>query len=236
MPHLITYLGEPELKTALLAEITAHEEADAIIKGTYGRMNGAWRGCAIGCSLRSLNKVQGKTGQDLNRLTGEHDRFPRELGWPLWLAYAEDNIFENLPDELAKTWPRRLADAIPVGVTVPDVILAKLLHWILVSDIYGVVHAAANEKVKTIVLQMGVLFARVIGGETVTDAEFDAAARTARDAWDAWAARTARTAWAARNAWAASDARDAWAARDAWDAFYPELSNELIRLVRGLHG
>lgn len=164
MNDLITYLGKPELKATFLVEIGKHEAADQIVQGHYGEMNGKFTGCAIGCSLHSLNVLQGKA--DPMASVSQHDRVPVELGWPLWLAYLEDNIFERLPDELATTWPRRLAEAIPVGVTVPDAMLAKLLRWTLVGDIFGVVHATDDVKAKAIAQRMGALFA----------------------AWDAWAA------------------------------------------------
>lgn len=209
MRDLVTYLNDPELKSAFLAEIGKHEQADAFIKGSYGKLNGHFKGCAIGCSLYSLSVIAGKAPKEAAKLTGQHDRIPTELGWPLWLAYAEDNIFESLPDDLSKTWPRRLAEAIPVGVTVPDVVLAKLLRWILIGDRFGVVHADADESVKAVVARMGALFDRTIAGEIVPEAEWNVAARAARAAWDAGDARTR-------------------------DAFCRALSEELLRLLREL--
>jgi len=38
-------------KRKLLARINAHAKADRLVQGTYGSMNGAWRGCAVSCSL-----------------------------------------------------------------------------------------------------------------------------------------------------------------------------------------
>src|SRR3990167_2686978 len=160
MSNLITYLGKPELKEAFLLEIGKHEAADQLVKGYYGQMDGQFTGCAIGCSLHSLNVLQGKPAVIDN--VGLHERVPAELGWPLWLAYLEDNIFEQLPAELSRTWPRRLAEAIPVGVSVPDVVLAKLLRWTLIADTFGVVHATDDAEVKAIVQRIGALFDRSI--------------------------------------------------------------------------
>src|SRR5438034_777684 len=109
---LQTYLNDPTLKANFLIEIGKHEQQDQIIKGTYGRMNGMFKGCAIGCALHSLNILQGKTGKASAEATGDHRRYETELGLPLWFAYMEDRLFENLPDELATTWPRRLAEVI----------------------------------------------------------------------------------------------------------------------------
>jgi hypothetical protein len=258
METLITYHGDPAFKARFLEEIGKHEQADALVQGTYGNMNGHFRGCAVGCSLNSLNVIQGKPATEQ---IGIHARYPTELGWPLWLAHLEDGIFENLPLEQAKTWPRRLSDAVPVGVTVPDRVLAQILRWCLVSEPYGCIHATDDAGMKAIVARMGALFDRSISGDEPKAAEWGEAARAARAAWaardawaawaawdawaardawaawaawDAWAARAARAAWAARDAWAAWAARDAWAARAAGVAFYPALSEEVIRLLREL--
>src|SRR5262245_43305154 len=145
---LQSYLGKPDLKAALLVEIGKHEQADQIVKGTYGKMNGQWHGCAIGCSLRSLNILQGVA--EINGRTDDHERFTSELGVPLWLAYAEDHIFEHLPEDQATTWPRRFADAIPVGVDLTDLV-APLMLWTLADPVWGVVHTTDDPKVKAIV-------------------------------------------------------------------------------------
>ena len=217
---LVTYHGDADLKAAFLYEIGKHEAADAIIKGTYAQMNSHFQGCAIGCSLYSLSVLQGQSPAVAAQRTGEHARIPTELGWPLWLAYAEDTIFENLPDALSKTWPRRLAEAIPVGVTVPDLVLAKLLRWMLVDEHFGVVKYADTKVTKNAVLAIAALFDRTIGGDTVPESE-----------WAAGAAWTRRAAWAAWTTWAVGTAGAAVATRAA---FYPVLSEELLRLLREL--
>ena len=43
MTELITYLGDENLKRDFLMELGKHEAADAIMKGTYGRLNGVFR-------------------------------------------------------------------------------------------------------------------------------------------------------------------------------------------------
>jgi hypothetical protein len=180
---LVSYLGKADLKAALLVEIGKHEQADQVAKGTYGEMNGQWHGCAIGCSLRSLNILQQQP--DVNLRTGEHERFPPELGLPLWLAFAEDHIFENLPDDLATTWPRRFAEAIPLGVDLTDLV-APLMLWTLADPVWGVLPTVENTEVKKIVADMAELFRRTINGETVSESEWEQAARAAWDAWDAY--------------------------------------------------
>src|SRR6266516_1778864 len=103
------YLDNQKLKTDFLTEITKHEKADQIIQGTYGEGEGdSWRGCAVGCSIHSLNRLQGK---DFS--TSSHKVYETELGIPEWLARLEDRIFEGLPKADAMEWPRRFAQAIP---------------------------------------------------------------------------------------------------------------------------
>jgi hypothetical protein len=257
MTELVTYLNTPSLKVALLAEIEQHEQADLIVKGTYGQLNGVWHGCAIGCSLRSLNILQHQRDPNVN--TNVHARYVTELGLPLWLAYLEDNVFERLPDDLARTWPRRFAEAIPVGTTVDDLVLAKILRWVLADETFGVRAAVADATIRGSVDGVIAGFdAEIATGGHATAEQREAAARdarAARDAWDAWAAWAAWAAWDAWAAWAAWDARaardawaawDAWAARAAWyawdaysdgkkaDAFFPSLSDYVLTLLRAL--
>lgn len=175
---LITYLGQPDLKAAFLAEIGKHEAADAFIKGTYGRMDGHFRGCAIGCSLHSLNVLQGRREDER---TDAHARYEPELGLPIWLAYVEDNIFESLPMEAAKVWPRQFAEAVPVGVTVPDRLLAKILRWTLADPTYGCRHAIDRAEIRAVVDRIVTLFDRSIAGDEPSTAEWNEAARAARD-------------------------------------------------------
>jgi len=112
METVATYKNDPAFKAAFLAEISKHEEADALLKGTYGEFDPTFKGCAIGCSVHSLNTLQGKP-QDDDTKFADHGRVANELGFPLWLAYLEDNLFESLPSALSKTWPRRLAEGPP---------------------------------------------------------------------------------------------------------------------------
>jgi hypothetical protein len=203
----LTYLGSEDLKAQFLSQLAEHERLDQFEKGTYGHMDGTFRGCGIGCSLHSLNVLQGKTAEREIERTGDHARYETELGIPVWLAYLEDHLFEALSGEESRTWPRTFAEAIPVGVTIPRRLLAKILRWTLVAEPFGVRHATDDAKVIAIVDRMAALFDRELAGDSPTQAEWNEAAR---DAWTAWAAWDA---WAAWGAWAAGGA---WAARDAW--------------------
>lgn len=246
---LQAYLNNPALKDAFLTQIAAHEAADAVTQGLYGDMEeGRFKGCAVGCSLRSLNILQGKADvMDKLRL---HQRYEAELGLPTWLAYIEDHVFEMLPVELARTWPRRFSEAIPVGVEVTDRLLARLLWWTLADPTYGVRRATDDAAVRGWIDTIVACLDAEARGEATTD-QRKVAARAARAAWDARAARgawDASAARAARAAWDASAARGAWAAWDAWDAraaraaraakirdgFYPAFSEFILSELRAL--
>ena len=220
----MTYLSDQALKTAFLEEIGKHEAADQLVKGNYGYMNGLFKGCAIGCSLHSLNLIHGKP--DLYE-TGNHRRMMHELGWPLWLAYIADTIFEGLPDALSATWPRRLAEAISVGIRVPEIVLAKVMRWILLDAQFGMVSVTESASAKTSVLNVGALFDRVVKGDIVPEQEW-AEAGAAAGAVGVAVARASIAAWEA-GAWAADEA-----SLDAAPYFYPALSEELIRLLKDL--
>ena len=115
MTDLLTYHDDPKVKASLLRRIRAHEKADRLTQGTYGSMtmSGYWRGCAVSCSLATPSgRFDGEIVTE-----GLHAEYPKQLGLPVWLAHLEDRIFEGLPQEEAMQWPRRFAEAIPVGVS-----------------------------------------------------------------------------------------------------------------------
>jgi hypothetical protein len=115
---LSAYHGDLGLKERFVDLIDQHRQADQIIQGTYGeRANGKFRGCAVGCSVRSLAIINGEDPDDIDSYYrfGDHARLERDLGIPLWMAKLEDHIFEGLDREDAKLWPGRFAQAIPVG-------------------------------------------------------------------------------------------------------------------------
>lgn len=111
------YLSDPQLKTRFLTEIRKHQEADQIVKSTDAREeNGKWRGGAVACSIRSLNILFGT-----NHDTNDHLVYEKALGVPEWLAWLEDTIFEELPDDQSVEWPLRFAQAVPVGADLEPV-------------------------------------------------------------------------------------------------------------------
>lgn len=97
MTALLAFHGDPAIKETYLARVRAHREADQLAQG-----HGYWhsgRGCAVGCTIH---------GDD-------HGAYERELGIPAILAFIEDNVFEQLPGDLARAWPENFLAAVPVG-------------------------------------------------------------------------------------------------------------------------
>ena len=103
---MLSYHNDPLVKQKYIARFATHRAADAVIQGT-GFANG--RGCFVGCTLNEYN----------------HYAFPKELGWPIWLAYCADSIFEGLPKSLAPQFGTDLLEAVPVGVDLEP------LKWML---------------------------------------------------------------------------------------------------------
>jgi len=118
--------------------VEKHRIQDQIIQGTYGEEeNGKWKGCAVGCSIHSLNL---RLGKDLD--TSNHKVYETELGIPEWLARLEDRIFEGLPKEEAVLWPGKFLESIQVGVDLEPVkykfcafLLKENIDCVLTMDI-----------------------------------------------------------------------------------------------------
>ena len=99
---LLSYHGDPLVKAKYIARFAAHRSADEVIQGK-GFIEG--RGCFVGCTLDAY----------------DHSRFPSELGWPMWLAYLADTIFEGLPKTEAAQFGTDLLETVPVGVNLKAV-------------------------------------------------------------------------------------------------------------------
>ena len=198
-----SFLGSTKLKTQMVAEIEKHRKADMIVQGTYGEQNGHWKGCAVGCSLRSLAIIK---GEDLVESYNQHSRYETDLGIPEWLARLEDTLFEGLPVEDAKKWPSQFIKAVPVGVDLEPV-KWKFGAYLMKENIDRVMTLKISDELKTEVIKAlnGVMTLHTNAIKTgVWDGS--AAWSAAESAWSA--AESARSA-----AWSAESARSA-----AWSA------------------
>ncbi len=100
-----------EQKTELLARIARHGALDTIAQGAYADAggNGLLRVCAVGCAMV-------EPADETPSINDWHRAMEDMWGIPAWLGELEDRVFEGLPLEEAKTWPRRFVEAIPVGL------------------------------------------------------------------------------------------------------------------------
>lgn len=182
---LQAYLNDEKLKKDFVKEIKWHQDQDKILQGTYGEgSNDDWRGCAVGCSIHSLNRMKGKEYS-----TSRHDIYEKELGIPEWLARLEDTIFEGLPVEEAKKWPLKFSRAIPVGANL-DPVKWKFCAYLLKENIDRVLSLDISDDLKKQVVDAirGVLNLHENAIKTVRWS--NAAARSAAES----AARSARSA------------------------------------------
>jgi hypothetical protein len=234
---LRAFHGDQEVKDKLLARVTAHEKADAIVQGTYGRkVNGHYERCAVGCSVHDLTQKQRKD-DDL------HSLYPELLGIPEWLAHLEDRIFEGLPKDKAGEWPRRFSDAIPVGADFGG--LADRLAIRRLKEECLPLSGQWPESVRAeVVASIELTIAALEGKKSLESAESAARSAAESAAWSAaesaaWSARSA--AWsAARSAAESAAAWSAWLAESAaesaaaWSARSAAFEREADRLIAEL--
>ena len=198
---LLAFHGDPAIKERYLARVRTHRAADDIIRGTYGRAEGAsgWRGCAVGCTLHGEN----------------HAAYEGELGIPRALAHLEDTLFERMPLESAPDWPVEFLEAIPIGADL------SLVVWQLLSrgirDLLRFATEATRPAMERVLSE--VLEPKARGEEINADAAADAAAYAAYAAGDAADAAGDAAAYAADAAYA-TDAAAYAAARAAASAAY----------------
>lgn len=77
---LQSFHNDEKLKSALLKEIKKHRKADRIIQGTYGFQDDKdFKGCAVGCSVHSLNIIKKKDYQTFPALPPRTSMYPHKL-------------------------------------------------------------------------------------------------------------------------------------------------------------
>ncbi len=205
---MLAYKNDTKLKTKFIKEIKWHQDQDKIIKGTYQEgSNGDFRGCAVGCSIHSLNRMKSK-----NFATNNHALYETELGIPEWLARLEDTIFEGLPTEEAKKWPLKFSKAIPVGVNLQPV-KWKFSAYLMKENIDRVLSLDISDDLKEEVVKAirGVLS---VHEEAIKTGKWDESV--------AWSA-----AWSV--AWLAAKLA-AWSV--AWSVAYERYADKLIKLLK----
>ena len=213
---MLTYKSDKKFKDRFVAEVIKHREADQIVEVTYGNTNGHWKGCAVACSLRSLDIIEGRP---LQEDYDQHSAFEARGLWPEWLAHLEDTLFEGLAVDDALTWPERLAQAVPVGVDLEPV-KWKFCSYLLRENIDRVLTLSIDVDLKNQVIDaiQGVLALH----ETALATGWDASAASAALSAAVSAALSAESA-------AASAALSA--AESARSAAFKRYADELLRLL-----
>jgi len=213
MTRMLTFPHADLTRDAFLASTKAHRTADRIAHSGYWD-NKTQSGCAIGCSIQTINHLTGS-----KHAHSDHDAVAAALGLPVQLAQLEDAIFEGLPHAASLDWPVRFAEAIPERADLSGV-WPKFAAWML-RDIC-LPALGKDDEVQAIAIRR--VAAGVDTGWTQDDraAAGDAARAAARAAaWAAARAAARAAAWAAARdaAWAAARAAAGDAARAAaWAA------------------
>lgn len=101
-------------KIELVEAAKAHFAADMLVKGTYGADAKDFKGCSVGCLAHNAFPEK-RIDTLVNSAEGIHKHVADHYGYPVWLAYLQDTIFEGLPngaDGENNKWHVQLAEAI----------------------------------------------------------------------------------------------------------------------------
>lgn len=162
---MIAFHGKQIIKDKYLARIRSHRLADELIKGKYWEHG---KGCAVGCTIHGSN----------------HSRYETELGIPTVLAYLEDGIFENLPNDLAMTWPERFLDSITPGSNLIQ-IWNHFALWLLIDSEWGVIQFSKTDQINKSIQTIADLYNKKIKGKKIKSGTWIAASSAATAAADA---------------------------------------------------
>lgn len=121
---MISFHGDQQLKDDLLDRIAIHEEMGGIIQGAYWRPSpdGVFRGCALACMISDQHDFLTRNNRNIHR------EVSKRYGFPIWMADLVEAIHESLDLEEARKWPRRFAQAMPVGVDLDEVKLVRHIN------------------------------------------------------------------------------------------------------------
>jgi hypothetical protein len=219
---MLAFHNDAALQAGMLAEMRWHVEQDKLISGTYGTefSNGDFKGCAVGCSLHSFNRLRGAT-----IATDRHKAFEETIGFPESLARLEDAVFEGLhaagEKDAATAWPMQFLSAPKLGADLSRV--ADRVKLRLLTD-FGLRDNARDDGKVAIDAVCALLRRRIAGDEPRAD-EWSAAWSAARSADSArsaaWSAAESAADSARSAAWSAAESA-AWSAAEsaAWSAFW----------------
>ena len=205
-------------KKDFVKELKKHQKLDAFTKGVYWNDG---KGCAVGCSLKSISDLK-----KIKIQKDDHSLYEKHLGVPEWLARLEDTLFEGMSVEKSKSWPVDFALAINEGadlekVKTPFVIM--ILEHSLESLDKTKFDVDKWPQVKAAIEGSRAAVTQMIDAQKSGDKEKIEAARSAEGA-----ARSAESA--ARSARSAEGA--AWSARSAASAAYDYYADRLLEMLK----
>lgn len=176
---MLAFVNGLETKEQALARAAAHREADNYVQGTFDTGDG--KGCSVGCMMQPFRDPDDPD-------ESWHRTEERAWNVPRIIARLQDRIFEGLPLAESRAWTERYIAAVPVGADL-GLVAARFMHW-LMTDPEGV-RRHAREDGHQAIERVAALYERLIGGDTVTDKEWEEADWSA---WSAWSAAFMRMA------------------------------------------
>jgi len=206
-------------RAEFIAECEAHRAADRYMAEDYWR-DDLQRGCAVGCAVQTVNRRL-SLSPPIN--SNDHAGLAHALGWPVWLVYLQDVVFEKLPVDQRADWPVNLAIAVPENVDLEPV-LSRINARILREIVLPIAGIATN------------VVSRVVDGLETHWANDDPVAAKAAAKEKAVAAACSgevKWAWVEEAAAAAASAADAASTalveEDAWITIAAIILEEVAR-------
>ena len=250
---MLSYHNKPELKALAIKAAQHHADQDMLIKGTYGHIDGSFKGCSVGCDAYDIMLAQGESKKSINSLISNdpHQITSEYFGFPAWLEKLRDTLFEHLEDN--EGWHVSLKESIPVGVNQKrfDIVKARFLLFILNGNIDRVNSLDLPKDLKEEVIgsinQCAALHQTVIdGGEfpwsavesaawSAVESAVESAARSAGSAVRSAGSAVESAESAARSADSARSARSARSAESAAESarsVYETCADKLIELLK----
>jgi hypothetical protein len=232
---MLTYHNDPELKKKHIEMAKNHLAADMLRAGSFGEGLGEdFKGCSVGCFAYELT---GSTDHP-------HKTLANSAGWPLWLVYLNDTLFEGLNETERLHFHVRLREAVPVGKDISKV-LNQLIIFILDRNVKRLEKLDSTHEIKQIIdvtKQCRQLHVDVLSGVDVESSSWSAVESAARSAeWSAarsaeWSAVESAARAAARSAAlsAAESAAESAARAAAMHGEYADISDKLIELLEAV--
>jgi len=231
-------------KEELVSELKKHQLADNFIKGDYFEDG---KGCAVGCSLESVSRLN---GLDLEYFD-DHSQYEEYFGLPEFFAQLTDKLFEGMSLEKSKSFPKDVIEAVKIGSDVSKietkfkiaVLNRNLITLAKLDNDHGVIEITKNVIAALKSGDKDELAAARSAASSIAYSAWSAASLAAASvdsaAWSAWSAASsadsvARSA--AMSAWSAAESAAESAAYSAYSAalseVYDELADTLIKLLK----